>query len=93
MLRTTLVILACLTIGLGCCLSMGSIVAAQAPKEASAVKWEYKRLVLGVAETDAAWDKKLNDLGEKGWEVISTTPITQANTTITFNVILKRQKQ
>jgi hypothetical protein len=40
MLRTTLVILACLTVSF-CFRSDGPIAAAQAPKESAVVKWEY----------------------------------------------------
>jgi hypothetical protein len=36
-------------------------------------KWEYKRLTFDVIElTENDFEAKINDVGQKGWELIST---------------------
>jgi len=44
--------------------------AAPAAKEEARAKWEYKVVSLKNADSEADWEKALNELGADGWEVV-----------------------
>ena len=54
-------------------------------------KWEYLSVLLDMAEMKAT-DIALNTLGEKGWELVSITPITLLAEAVWIVAVLKRQR-
>jgi hypothetical protein len=40
------------------------------------VKWEYKVVGLNSADSEADWEKALNELGADGWEVVGAPAVT-----------------
>ncbi|WML46161.1 DUF4177 domain-containing protein [Neobacillus sp. PS3-40] len=53
------------------------------------MKVEYKKIEVRVK--DENFEKKLNELGDEDWEVISTSPINVAGSTGSILIILSRK--
>lgn len=73
----------------------GVAVADEPPKGApakAAPKWEYKTVKLSFTASPEYMDKSFNELGEQGWELVTSNAVTFASGVQT-NYVFKRPKR
>jgi hypothetical protein len=91
-MRRTAIVLAVVA-SLASAALLGLSAAAAGPKGPPRAQWEYKVVELKADDKADAWEKRLADLGDEGWEVAGTGHLDHAGGAIhTVRVILKRPK-
>ena len=55
-----------------------------------AVRWEYKTLVIGETVFSRSPEKKMNELGAQGWELVAVSNVVSAASELYFKRPLPR---
>jgi len=83
-------ILLIITIAAGIIVAASAVWAAEQPAIPSSGGWQHLALNAGTSTKDSDLARKINELGRKGWELVTVTPISKNGTTGTLIYFFKK---